>query len=821
MPRTEHLSPPDDWSPPERRLWEAFRHGAELDLGGRPHPATAAPESEHSDEPWGPERTVRAEVIARLLLHGPEPLPGAPARLILKGARVSGRLDLGCAEPASFLFTHCVFDQAPFLNDAKARFIGFTHCRLPGLDAARIGCAGPVWLHDTRIDDGPVNLPDAEIGGELSLHGITVDAAQAMPAVLLNGARVAGGLDLGDALITGTVSMGAARIGGDLLLNGAELTAPDGWALYAPNLAVGASVVGGTGLRVTGGVFLEGATIAGDMWLDQAEVSRPSGIALLLDHCRVALAVHCENARIRGTVRLHHMTAGCHLTLKGATVSDVAADEDAVRADHLEVDGSLILTDADLAGPLSLHGARIACNLVLSGARLSAPAGAIALTADGAHVGNHLLARKWRCQGAAMLTALRVDGDADLTDAVLANDSHTALDLCRAVLSGSLRATGSFSATGSIGITDARVGVDLVLTGATLRNPQGRALAASGLHVAGDLSADRCTVTGLVDLADARIDGDLRFVDAALHGRDADEPSPGAAADAQGDRWNPAMRCTGARVGGDIDLRRARLTRGLALNRATAGHAVRLDGATLATEGPYALQADELTAETLVLKPAAPPDRAVSLAAAHVQELVDGAGSWPETAPVTVSGFRYERLDSDLSVAARLRWLAHATPVHEAGPYEQLAACFELAGRAGDARTVRLAAIRRAYRSKNPVIRAWGGLQDAVVGYGYAPARALAIFVLLLVGASLWFSFGVTGCLPESPGLCPVKADEHPTWDPWLYSLDLLIPLVDLGHEKAWDPLGASKAVAMVLTMSGWVLTTTVIAAAGRILRRT
>ncbi len=76
----------------------------------------------------------------------------------------------------------------------------------------------------------------------------------------------------------------------------------------------------------------------------------------------------------------------------------------------------------------------------------------------------------------------------------------------------------------------------------------------------------------------------------------------------------------------------------------------------------------------------------------------------------------------------------------------KLAACLELAGQDADARVVRHASIRRSYQTKNPVVRLWGNVQDIVVGYGYAPGRAMAIFVLLLLGAGLWFAFGVSGC---------------------------------------------------------------------------
>ncbi|GAA3472811.1 hypothetical protein [Nonomuraea roseola] len=814
MTQPSDLSPPDDWSSSEQRLWTAFREGALLDLEG-PSPVTGSPGSEY----WGPERIIRAEVISHLLIHGPEQFPGKPARLMLKGARVSGWIDVGCAELKSFNFSECVFDRAPFLNDATAQFIGFTNCLLPGLDAQRIRCSGPAWLSGNRVL-GPVHMQDGEIGGDLLLTGSTIDAGQAKWAIGLDGTHVASDLDMCAVHVTGMFSMDTVRIDGDLLLNNAKLVQPGQWALYAPKLAVGASLIGHTGVQVTGGVFLEGSTFEGNVMLNRLEVSRPLEIALALDHSRVALAFKCDDARIRGTVRFHQMVVGCQISLERAKVGDIKKGEEAVRADHLQVEGSALFADLDLAGPLNLHGARIDCNLSIAGAKLSASGTAAALNADRARVGNHLIARNCASDGAVILTAIQIDGNTNFIDATIVNGSATALDLRRAVLRGSLEATGSFTAVGSVKLTNATVAVDLRLTDATLKNPRGRALAASGLHVTGDLIADRCVVEGLVDLAGSVLDGDLRLVDATLTGLSADESSRGSAVDTKGEWRGLAVRCTGSRIGGDIDLRGANLKRELVIDSVTVGRTVHLEGTHLATEGPSALRADGFTADTLVLKPAVQPVHAISLASANVQELTDGATSWPVAAAINISGFHYERLHSEVPVAERLVWLERATPTYAAGPYEELAACLDLAGRDGDARAVRLASIRRAHQSKNLIIRLWGGLQDAVIGYGYAPSRALAIFGLLLVGASLWFSIGVDGCLPASPGLCPVKADEHPSWDPWLYSLDLLIPLVDLGHEKAWDPLGVSKLVTMVLVMSGWVLTTTVIAAASRTLRR-
>ncbi|MEV3978190.1 hypothetical protein [Nonomuraea sp. NPDC049758] len=738
----------------------------------------------------------------------------------LKGARISGLLDVGCAELAAFHFDECVFDQRPFLNDAEAKFVGFTDCTLQGLDAQRLRCTGPVWMVGSRIL-GPVRMQDSNISGDLLLTASKIEVAQAEVAIEIQGAHIANDLDIRDVHITGGLSMSTAQIDGNFLLNDARLVRPDSIALYAPDLVIGGSIFGRSGVQVSGSVLLENSTVGGTVELNRIEISRPLQIALDLDHCRFSMGFRCEDARIRGTIRLHHMVAGCQVTLARTKVDEIEKDMDAVHANHLEVDGAAHFSDVHLAGPLTLHGAKITCDLHISGAKVSSVKTAPAFQANGAQIGNDLLARNCIIDGEAFMSAIQIDGNAIFAGASITNGSADALDLSRAIVKGSLIATGSFSAIGSVKLTNAFVGVNLMLTEAALKNPRGIALAASGVRVTGDMIADRCTMDGLVDLASSLLDGDLRFVDATLLGLSADESSLGAAVDAKGEWRGLAMRCTGARIAGNVDLRGAKLKRELMLNSATIGRSVHLASIHLATEGPYALRADGLTADTLVLKPASQPIHAISLASANIQELVDDVTSWPQKAHINISGLQYSRLDSDVSISERLAWLKRATPTYAAQPYEKLAACLDLAGQQGDARAVRLASVRRAHRSKNLMIHMWGNLQDAVIGYGYAPIRALVIFAVLLVGAGLWFSLGVTPCPSTGWGLCPVKADEHPTWDPWLYALDLLIPLVDLGHEKSWDPLGLSKLVAMILIMSGWVLTTTVIAAASRTLRRT
>lgn len=97
----------DELTGPERELWDAFPEGRRVDL------RTGAPEDDDvaGGEHWGPERTVRAAVVAALLLGANTGPPGAVARLGLTGARISGPLELAGAQIAHALWLEeCWFE---------------------------------------------------------------------------------------------------------------------------------------------------------------------------------------------------------------------------------------------------------------------------------------------------------------------------------------------------------------------------------------------------------------------------------------------------------------------------------------------------------------------------------------------------------------------------------------------------------------------------------------------------------------------------------------------------------------------------------------
>jgi hypothetical protein len=169
-----------------------------------------------------------------------------------------------------------------------------------------------------------------------------------------------------------------------------------------------------------------------------------------------------------------------------------------------------------------------------------------------------------------------------------------------------------------------------------------------------------------------------------------------------------------------------------------------------------------------------------------------------------------------------MAWLAKATREFSPQPYEHLARQFSMAGEEDRARRIRLEAQRRSHAAGGPARRLSGIIQDVVIGYGYAPWRAAVWVFLLLAAGTLYFQARAGTCLYDGrvrPGLCPASSS-HPACSPFLYTLDLLLPILSFGQDNAWRGSGLNEAVAVMVMLLGWVLVTTIVAAFARILKR-
>ncbi|MER5893981.1 oxidoreductase [Streptomyces sp. NPDC001876] len=226
---------PDGLSAAELGMWQSFRNGTTYDL--RSHDAVR--DDPFAPHIWGPERSVGARTVARLLLSGPPARPGRVAALKLRGVRITGKLDLAGGRVAPYVeLTGCRFEQEVVLPECHFTTLRMVGCAVPRLDAARLHTEGDLHLPRCRIDRG-IRLTDAQIGTDLLISQISVGPDRRGRAFVGDGMSVAQDLQAEMIETRGELSLRGAKVGGSLSLRGSRLRATDGRrALNAPQLSV-------------------------------------------------------------------------------------------------------------------------------------------------------------------------------------------------------------------------------------------------------------------------------------------------------------------------------------------------------------------------------------------------------------------------------------------------------------------------------------------------------------------------------------------------------------------------------------------------------
>jgi hypothetical protein len=99
------------------------------------------------------------------------------------------------------------------------------------------------------------------------------------------------------------------------------------------------------------------------------------------------------------------------------------------------------------------------------------------------------------------------------------------------------------------------------------------------------------------------------------------------------------------------------------------------------------------------------------------------------------------------------------------------------------------------------------------VGYGYRTWLAAIWLAALTVAGTFAFS--------HAYNTHHLIATSHaPAFQPFVYTIDILLPIVDFGQKSAWTPTGWALPWSWSLTAAGWVLTTAAVAALTGILKR-
>lgn len=569
-----------------------------------------------------------------------------------------------------------------------------------------------------------------------------------------------------------------------------------------------------------------------------------------------------------------------------------------IHADRLTIGGALLAQRVKATGQIRIPGADVAGNLNFSGATLENP-GQQALNATGIQVGGSMRfdverGVSFSCTGQLRLASAHIAGDLRMGRAELRpgdqpwNESESTQDdpistlvLDRAEINGDVRLNHGFHSTGTVRMTNARLGADLRMTSCridvgwigppaqAIEHPR-RALHLDSTQIAGNLMATGAVLHGELRMTDVRVQGSFTLNKAVVYSPRTDavqasRVTVGSNLDCREADITGSFQLQGGQVGANLDLRATHLTKpAWHRHKMTYKPALDLRGTTIArdlvcaagsrkfrAEGEIqlrrtsigrqanftdcvlgdvasrnAINAFGLFAQELTLLPKEPPQGRVLLRQASCELLADKDVLWQAKGGVDVEGFSYDNFSRPIEptdkerVQERLEWLrVNSRGRYQPGPYDQLAMVFRSNGCEEHAVMVMIEKQRRRYQAiaaeTRPVLRwpvqLWSLLQRVTVSYGFRPVRALTWIVVLTAAGTAWF---------HHHPLEPINEEDNPVWNPFLYTVDQLVPIINLGHDQMWRATGGSQWITVALIAAGWILATTVAAGITRALRR-
>jgi hypothetical protein len=392
---------------------------------------------------------------------------------------------------------------------------------------------------------------------------------------------------------------------------------------------------------------------------------------------------------------------------------------------------------------------------------------------------------------------------ARLPELALVGSKLPGLRADRMKVSGGVYLRDKFEATGPVRLLGAEIGGNLECSGGNFASVEGYAVNADRIKVKGGVFFNRLfSASGEVRLLGAEIGGNL-------------ECSEGNFANAEGD----ALSADGINVMGGMFLRKATV------------------------------------------------DGAIRLTAARIGTLIDDHACWSAKAHI-LDGLHYDRIVGLTDAISRVRWLEcqRADQLDSRDwspqPWEQLVKTLREMGHPLEATKVAIAKqerMRRAGKVGGPLARALHWLYGLLAGYGYRPLNTVWAMVWACLASAFFFHLGAnygyigpTTPLLNSPSIaaqveaecghrfevdktpwtrCPSMPPEYTTFQPLVYSLDLILPLVNLQQEADWAPVVEDPARAMPFgaflrwlmwfeILFGWAMSLMLVAVLGKLVNK-
>jgi len=360
-----------------------------------------------------------------------------------------------------------------------------------------------------------------------------------------------------------------------------------------------------------------------------------------------------------------------------------------------------------------------------------------------------------------------------------------------------------------INLEDAKI-AGLYLDGSLVSGVDGDGLRSrNGVHL-----RDKFVAKGEVRLLVAWIDGAFDCSDGKFFHRNKD-----------------AVSCDGMIVMGNVTFRNINVLGKTSMSGSRIEGDFDCSGSNFDNENGYALLFQRVTIRGgMFSRNGTLFNGIVDFSASHVGSLVDEHTCWPERGRLVLDGLRYERFSgiAPTTSEARINWLERQNPIHLSGefrsqPWRQAIKVLREMGHYEEARklALRFHAIRYNHRIHRPIGWALHRLHGALFGFGLRPLYALFVHVGIALFFGAYYHFAATQgvfapsnplvfqnpiyarCSPDSdpsklpvdsPKIgnwywCPDVPAEYTTFQPYWYSLDVILPVIDLQQEKDWAPM--------------------------------
>ncbi len=375
----------------------------------------------------------------------------------LLGAKIRGRLDLSGAK----------------LDGRGSLALGMWNAEI-GEDIFLRISANEFNNHHPFEAEGTVDMSGSKINGDFLCMGARFNGVDAS-CLVLNDIEIEGSLFLNSGYIpkvcvfklktNGLVSVKRGKIGGNVELHGASLNGNGQEALSLHGTKVGGAVVAlpiedqtGTSVHpftAVGSIDLRNSVIHGDLKMDGCRLENSDAYALLADSLQVdqdfslSISFSTTNKAYRsmltGGLSLDNAKIGGNLDLIGTRIE--FPERLAVSADAIEVAGHVWCGNGNTSqgkpiqfetkGTLHLAAAKVGKSMQLNGAKLSAPSRGKCINMQRAHIGESLIMRtvwsrdgtiaRFEAEGEIFLLGATVGGVLELSGAKLSNPTGFAM----------------------------------------------------------------------------------------------------------------------------------------------------------------------------------------------------------------------------------------------------------------------------------------------------------------------------------------------------------------------------------------------------------